>query len=341
MFDLHLSAEQLEIRDTVREFVANEIKPVAIKPARMEALDRRPPADVLEKALYNTVVSGIARDGRSFFYVNPLEVQPSACGKNHIYDHVKPSRQGWFGCACCPPNIARLLASLGRYIYSVRERTVYTHLYIGGDAEIELDGDTIGITQHGRYVADGETELMLSLQRATAFTLALRIPEWSDGVSVSINGSEIREADWKLEKGYLLLDRRWNPGDAVRVSFEMPVRRMKGHPSIRHTASKAAIQRGPFIYCLEEADNGPRLHEIVLPRSSELRVERKASWLGGLPVIRADAIRLEPEQWNEQALYKDDRASSWTESRTPVTFIPYFAWANRECGEMAVWVKDR
>ncbi|MDQ6420114.1 glycoside hydrolase family 127 protein [Paenibacillus sp. LHD-117] len=298
-------------------------------------------ADVLEKALYNTVVSGISKDGKQFFYVNPLEVYPHVCGKNHIYDHVKPHRQGWFGCACCPPNLARLLASLGQYIYGVDERTIYTHLYIGGETDIQLDGDHVGLKMDSRYVEEGKVQIGVSMGSPAVFTLALRIPEWSDGALISVNGVPLAEHERIVQDGYVRITTAWQSGDIVDIAFRMPVRRMKGHPSIRHTASKVAIQRGPFIYCLEEVDNGANLHEIVLPASSEFSVSSEPGLLGGLPVIKAGALRISASEWDEDELYRDMKKGAWQETQTTATFIPYFAWANREGGEMAVWVKDR
>ncbi|URN92652.1 MAG: glycoside hydrolase family 127 protein [Candidatus Pristimantibacillus lignocellulolyticus] len=298
-------------------------------------------ADVLEKALYNTVVSGMARDGKSFFYVNPLEVEPNIYGKNHNYDHVKPVRQGWFGCACCPPNIARLLASLGQYIYTRKDQTIYTHLYIGGKAAIEFEGQKISIEQHSQYTWNGKVRFELSLERSVTFTLALRVPEWSGKATVSLNGKLLTERQLKQEKGYLLLERSWQTGDILELVFDMPIRRMKGHPSIRHTAAKTALQRGPFIYCLEEADNSSELYQLLLPRESELQASFDSGLLGGITVICADGKRLVPGDWQDEALYYDEKEVGWNEQITKLTFIPYFAWANRGQGEMTVWVKER
>ncbi|MHA7967628.1 glycoside hydrolase family 127 protein [Paenibacillus sp. CAU 1782] len=298
-------------------------------------------ADVLEKALYNTVVSGMSRDGKQFFYVNPLEVEPGVIGKNHTYDHVKPVRQGWFGCACCPPNIARLLASLGAYIYTVRDRTIYTHLYIGSETTLELDGESIGIAMETSYIQDGKVSLRLTPERPLSCTLALRLPEWTDHTAVTVNGKPHPESDWQVRGGYLEINSVWSPGDKVELAFSMPVRRMKGHPAIRHTAAKVALQRGPFVYCLEEADNGPQLHRLVLPRDSEPTVSQGAGVLEGLPLIKASALRAGSAGWAREELYCDERESGWTQETEEVTFIPYFAWANRGSGEMRVWINDK
>jgi Uncharacterized protein conserved in bacteria len=296
-------------------------------------------ADVLERALYNTVVSGMSRDGTRFFYVNPLEVHPEACGKNHIYDHVKPVRQGWFSCACCPPNIARLLASLGGYIYSSKDRTLYTHLYIGGQAEWRLGQDQIKINQSSSYAWDGKVRMELSMDAALLFTMALRIPEWCHGqFSVTINGTVHSADEFPIEDGYLLADRLWKDGDSVDLAFAMPIMRMKGHPNVRHTAGKVALQRGPFVYCLEEADNGSQLHRMILPREAELTARFEPDLLGGIEVIEGMVLRETSGAWNDD-LYREEAQAGLGLSETRAKFIPYYAWANRGPGEMTVWVR--
>ncbi|MGO4541412.1 glycoside hydrolase family 127 protein [Paenibacillus sp. 2TAB19] len=292
-------------------------------------------ANVMERALYNTVVSGMSRDGKQFFYVNPLEVYPPVLGKNKNYDHVQPRRQGWFGCACCPPNIARLLASLGQYVYTVKDETIYTHLYIGGIAQFELGTCAVTLEQRSDYAWDGAASFHFTVPRATAFTLALRIPDWSGGIKhLRVNGSEYLYDAKEIEKGYIRLNRLWSIGDTVEVSFEMPVLRMQGHPLIRQTAGKVALQRGPFVYCLEEADNGGQLYQLSLPATSEPAVYFEEELLGGMQVIKAQGERRSSTPWQEE-LYRPD--AQWLQEKTELTFIPYYAWANREPGEMTVW----
>ncbi|AZN43564.1 glycoside hydrolase family 127 protein [Paenibacillus albus] len=316
-------------------------------------------ADVLERALYNTVVSGMSRDGRHFFYVNPLEVHPASCAHNHNYKHVKPERQGWFGCACCPPNIARLLASLGQYIYTVQDRTLYTHLYIGGQMDWELDGQRVHIVQESDYAWNGKVAMKVEqIERIeqsghseqnehteqndaqAEFTLSLRIPSWCGGrYHIQVNGSAVTANEGTPGSGYVDLKRIWQAGDVVNIAFEMPVLRMKGHPLIRDTIGKTALQRGPFVYCMEEADNGANLHQIMLTSEGETDVRFDPGLLGGLSVITAAAERVGSADWQEDApLYTSE--GSWARSPMTATFIPYYAWANRGVGEMAVWVRD-
>lgn len=293
-------------------------------------------ADAMERALYNTVIGGMSRDGRSFFYVNPLEVHPDACGKNHIYHHVKPVRQGWFGCACCPPNVARVLASLGQYVYTVRDNAIYANLYIGGEAKLDLMGSQVVIHQQSNYPWDGHIRFTVEAERATAFTLALRIPDWCDQASITVNGVH-KPLDGLVADGYAMLQGEWKTGDQIELTLPMTVARMKGHPLVRQTAGKTAIQRGPLVYCLEEADNGPNLHQLLLPTDSEFKVTEDINLFGGMPVITVEGIRRRAGNWGDR-LYKRDVA--YEETELDLKFIPYFAWANRGEGEMRVWVEE-
>lgn len=298
-------------------------------------------ADVMERALYNTVVSGMSRDGKKFFYVNPLEVHPREIGCNHNYRHVKPERQGWFGCACCPPNIARLLASLGQYVYGFRDRTAYVHLYIGSRAEWKLDdGSRIALVQDSGYTWEGQVRMRVQADRPADFRVALRMPAWSDRAVIRVNGVVLAEEEGERVNGYRILRKVWRTGDEIDIDFDMSVHRMTGHPLIRHTAGKVALQRGPFVYCMEEADNGPHLHQISLAADGALQVEVDDRLLAGMRTIRAEAVRdgSSDEDW-QHALYRKDAGRS--AEKTEAVFIPYFAWANRGVGEMAVWVKSQ
>ncbi|GGH11845.1 glycoside hydrolase family 127 protein [Paenibacillus segetis] len=294
-------------------------------------------ADVMERALYNTVVSGMSQDGKKFFYVNPLEVYPAAHGKNKIYDHVKPERQGWFGCACCPPNIARLLASLGDYVYTKQKDTLYVQLYVGSKIDLEMAGKQVRIEQESKYTSNGEVSFRIHTEQATPFTLALRMPEWCDQVEVTAHGKRqvFKSGD---EDGYIRLNRIWEPDEVIDVVFSMPVLRMKAHPLVRQNFGKVALQRGPFVYCLEEADNGAGLYQLRLPAGSPFEVQPDDQLHEGLNVIYATGERwTAAEGWEEQ-LYRSD--SRWNKESAPLKFIPYFTWANRGLGEMSVWVEE-
>jgi hypothetical protein len=293
-------------------------------------------ADIMEKALYNTVLDGISLEGNSFFYVNPLEVWPEACEKNPSKHHVKTYRQKWFGVACCPPNIARLLASIGQYIYSMHKDEIYTHLYISSETEINISESKVKIKQETRYPWDEKVMISVSLDEEKEFSLLLRIPGWCDNAKICINREEINVCNTKVN-GYAKLKRIWKNGDVVELVLPMMIQRIKAHPNVRTNIGKVALQRGPVVYCLEEIDNGPSLHEVVLPHKSELKSEFDDNLLRGITVITAEAQRYN-SPWEDE-LYKANVESQYR----PVTvkFIPYYAWANRTSGEMMVWITER
>ena len=187
-------------------------------------------ADVMERALYNGVLSGISRDGTKFFYVNPL----ASSGAHH--------RQEWFGCACCPPNIARLLASLGQYVYSKSDDGLYLHLYVGGRVKTEVAGQVVTLAQEGQYPWQGQIRVTMDLPAPAKFDLMLRIPGWCRRHTVKVNGTL---APRRMVKGYARLRRRWRAGDVVELSLQMPIERIAAHPHVEQDAGKVALMRGP------------------------------------------------------------------------------------------------
>ncbi|QNK59792.1 glycoside hydrolase family 127 protein [Paenibacillus sp. PAMC21692] len=298
-------------------------------------------ADVMERALYNTVLAGMAQDGRSFFYVNPLEAAPHVCeGGNPGFNHVKPVRQEWFGCACCPPNIARLLASLGDYAYTIHGDVIYSNLFIGGEAAFDLSGGSLGLKQRSSLPWSGETGYEIKLDGSLEFELAIRMPGWSPSVSVRLNGETL--SGLPVENGFIRLRRQWQDGDVLDIVFVMPVQRVRSHPLVRYNVGKIALQRGPLVYCLEEADNGSQLGGIMLAAGTALEAQWGADLLGGIMTVQGAACRLADDDSGQQgwgsALYRADE--SRTTVPASVTFIPYYAWANRGKGEMAVWIKE-
>lgn len=304
---------------------------------RMLRLDRNSKyADVMERALYNTVISGISLDGTKFFYVNPLEVYPEVLGKNKNYNHVKAERQGWFTCACCPPNAARLLASLGEYIYTVSDDTVYVELYIGGTTEVVVAGNTVRMEQHSDYVSEGHVRFVMTPETSGEFTLALRMPNWCEEAEVTIGSQSRTFYDGGMD-GYIRLTREWHRGDTVELSFSMPVKRMSSHPLVRQTFSKVALQRGPFVYCMEEADNGKRLYQLRLKDECEFSLGENKEFPVGVKTISVVGQRLKPEhEWNDELYHGNSR---WILEDAELKFIPYFTWANRGVGEMSVWIE--
>ncbi len=295
--------------------------------------------DVMERALYNGVISGVSYEGAHFFYANPLASYPNV----NPYDRFSGitsdryyRRSEWFDCPCCPPNLARLVASLGRYIYSLAADTLYVHLYNPNRARFSLAGSAVQIEQQTGYPWDGDVHLTVTVDQPTQFTLALRVPGWCRDYHVSVNGARVSEP---LTNGYVRLRRTWASGDEVTLSLAMPVERVAPHPLIRQDAGCIALQRGPVIYCLEEVDNGPNLANVALARDACLTPEFDASLFGGVGVITGGAVRLEPANW-PGGLYQPQSAVKY--ANAPLTFkaIPYCFWANREPGEMRVWMRE-
>jgi len=297
-------------------------------------------ADVIERALYNTVLGGMSRDGQHFFYVNPLEVNPTACGKNDNYLHVKPTRQKWFGCACCPPNLARLIASLGQYLYTVKENkakrsTIYANVYVSGQATFTIGNEQVTLIQQSNYPWEGQIDFKVELETRTDFVLALRVPSWSgESCSVRVNDNVYEFSENR--NGYVKIGRVWENGDHVTLHLSMPVQVMKSHPLVRQNAGKVALQRGPIVYCLEEADNGKNLHQLELMLKKGFEVVKDSSFIEGLHVLQGWAKKEKHHDWNDNLYLPHVTLKNEV---IPVKLIPYFSWANRGVGEMQVWTR--
>jgi DUF1680 family protein len=279
-------------------------------------------ADVLERVLYNGALSGVSLDGTRFFYENPL----SSRGGHH--------RQEWFDCACCPPNIARLLASLGGYIYSVGEREIAVHLYVAGEVRLTLGGQAVRLRQSTRFPWDGKVEIELTLDQPAALALRLRIPGWCRTARLSVNGEPVSLED-KMDLGYARLEREWRSGDRVTLELEMPVERVYAHPDVRQDAGAVALMRGPLVYCFEQADHAEPVHRLRLPAGAALSTRFEPELLGGVVVISADGQAIaEP---GDAQLYQTTKPALQT---VPLSAIPYYAWDNRAPGEMQVWLPE-
>lgn len=287
--------------------------------------------DVAERALYNGVLSGMSLDGKKYFYVNLLESDPREIAARRDTDYAAPTRQGWFACACCPPNLARLLSSLGGYQYSRDERGIALHLYLAGRAEIETAGTRVALTVEGDYARDGMIRVRVEPEAEARFTLYARVPGWCESLEASICG----EACGEPRDGYLAIDRSWRPGDLLELSFGMAVRRMAAHPSVRADAGKVAIVRGPLVYCLEERDNGPELWGISLAREPGFEARFEPELLGGVVAVYGAGSR--PAGDWEGRLYAEPSAAS---APLRLKAIPYYAWDNRGQNGMAVWIRQ-
>ncbi|NLA58799.1 MAG: glycoside hydrolase family 127 protein, partial [Firmicutes bacterium] len=287
--------------------------------------------------LFNGVLSGISLDGKSFFYVNPLEVWPEACKVRHDLRHVKPVRQGWFTCACCPPNAARLLASIGQYMYSSSGDTAYVHLYAASEADFDIGGTKVKLTQETDYPWQETVSIKVEPEEAKEFALAVRLPDWCEAPSLLVNGEAVDLAQVTC-KGYAYVRRTWQPGDTLELTLPMPVQRVRSNPQVRENAGRVALQRGPIVYCLEEVDNGPNLSAIILPPDSELTAQWRPDLLGGIVTIHSKALRVDEDQWGGK-LYIAASAPPATRE-IEITAVPYSTWCNREPGEMLVWIRE-
>ncbi len=291
--------------------------------------------DIMEQTLYNGVISGVSLSGDSFFYANHLASHPGLY-ENKISRNPRmlPERQKWFECSCCPPNLARLTASLGEYIYSKSEGEVYIHLFIQSETELELGNKRVILSQKTEYPWDEKIEITVSPEEEMELTLSVRIPGWCNGAQLRVNGEAVAIEHY-VDKGYFKLKRLWSKGDKIELVLPMPVEKIEAHPSMRNNCGRIALMRGPLVYCLEETDNGKDLNEIFIPAGSTLSAHFDKDMLGGIVTICADALIRDKSRWENQ-LYK--RAETPKEKIT-VKAIPYYAWSNRKVGEMIVWMQ--
>ena len=291
--------------------------------------------DVMERALYNTVLSGMALDGKHFFYVNPLEVNPESYKMDPGKSHVKPLRPEWLGCACCPPNLARLLSSLNRYVYLQKEDTVYSILFMDCEADFKTKKGNLHIKQETEYPYNGTICFHLQQDNDEESEFAVRIPQWLNKYTVSINGET---ADLEERDGYIYFRKNFS-GDTIKLIFDIAIEKWEANPLVRSDIGKVAISRGPFIYCMESVDNGENLHLLKIDRSSKLQYHYDENELGGIGVIKASGYRLSGNQpFENEKLYRkmDDQISL---KPVEIKFIPYYAWANRGINEMQVWIR--
>jgi DUF1680 family protein len=319
--------------DTVYGETCAAIGLVFFARAMLDSEARSEYADVMETALYNAIPAGMSLDGKRYFYVNPLEVWPEASEKNQGRQHALPERPGWYGCACCPPNVARLYASLGEYAYGQKDGTLFVHLYSAGMARITVPGGEAAIRVDTAYPWDGAARIVVTETSGVAWTLALRLPGWCADPAVSVNGATIQTDS--AENGYLYINRLWKLGDTVELDFPMPTRLVRANPLVRADAGKAAILRGPVVFCLEEADNGANLSALTIHAdASAITAEPDDSLMPGSVRIKASGFR---DTADTDTLYMDK--SDIRREPISLTYIPYSFWANRGKGEMQVWTR--
>jgi DUF1680 family protein len=289
--------------------------------------------DVLERTLYNGLLSGVSLDGKKFFYPNPLE------------SNGQHARSPWFGVACCPGNITRFLASVPGYMYARQADSIYVNLFAAGTAEIKLDNGTkVLLTQATRYPWDGKIGFRVVPERKARFALRLRIPGWARGeavpsdlyrfadetaakVTLKLNGKDV---PLTLTNGYVTLRRSWRQGDNVELDLPMPIRRVKANDKVQADRGRVALQRGPIVFCAEWPDNpGGNVRNLLLPDDTSLDAEFRPALLNGVEVIKGKAFSISA-----------GGDGSPVKTQQHFLAIPYYAWANRGRGQMAVWIAD-
>jgi len=289
--------------------------------------------DILERSLYNGVISGVGLDGKTFFYPNPLE-----CDLNYKFNQGGSlDRQPWFDCSCCPSNICRFLPSIPGYIYAQAPGNLYVNLFVQSSSTIQLDKKLpVTISQETKYPWEGEVKITVSPEKASQFALRLRIPGWvqnqpvasdlysyisapSTPFSVTINGENVQ---FKEENGYAVITREWNPGDVVNYTLPMNIHRVEANEQVVQDAGLTSIERGPIVYCIEGKDNGTELMNFALADSAKLVAKYEPEMLGGVVTISGNA----------------QVKASKTPEVQKMTAIPYYVWDNRGINEMKVWL---
>lgn len=288
--------------------------------------------DVLERTLYNGLLSGVSLNGREFFYENPLESDGSH------------QRSPWFDCACCPSNVVRFFPALPGYVYAHDASSIWVNLFASGTAEIDMgDGWVVKLAPETRYPWEGAVRLTVRTEKPISFALKVRIPGWARGEAVpgdlyrfadraegpatlKVNGQPV---DLEIERGYANLKREWRSGDVVELELPMPVRRVVAHEQVEAGRGRVALQRGPLVYCVEWPDNrDSKVRSLILPDDAPLSAEWVPDLLNGVVVVRGRALR----QMQDEKGVSDPTEQDFTA-------IPYYAWANRGPGEMLVWIR--
>ncbi|MCM1121325.1 MAG: glycoside hydrolase family 127 protein [Eubacterium sp.] len=300
---------------------------------KMLYLDRESKyADVMERALYNCVLAGMQLDGTRFFYVNPLEALPGISGEAQTHKHALPVRPKWFACACCPPNVARLLTSLSEYAWHVLPGKLFSNLFIGGTLDLS---DTFGgkITLQTAYPYDNRIEYHFEPEGETmAVPLAIRIPAWSGEFTASVNGKSV---EYTLKDGYAHIHGDYKAKDVLSIEFDMPVRKIYTTSRVSANTGKAAVERGPLIYCAEGIDNENDVLSLSLKKDGKVTVsEYLPDKLYGIQELYAEGYR-ESASAN---LYSYDAPE---EKKCTITLVPYYTWGNRGLNQMRVWIPEK
>lgn len=296
--------------------------------------------DVLEKTLYNGLISGVGLDGKSFFYTNAMQIRD---GFNHL--DIERERAGWFTCSCCPTNVARLMPSIPGYVYAQNGKDLFVSLFISGTGNFTIGGKNVEITQQNNYPWAGGLSFTVNPSSATDMNLKIRIPGWAQNqavpstlyhyeqasdkkITITLNGKPV---DYKMDHGYAVINKKWKKGDKVDVNLPMNVQRVAAGPELAEDAGKVALQRGPIMYCAEWKDNDGKSSNIIVPQNTSFTAAYQPQLLNGIMVLKANVKAVD---------ITADGQNISTQNKT-LTAIPYYSWANRGKGEMTVWFPEQ
>jgi hypothetical protein len=296
--------------------------------------------DVLEKTLYNGLISGVGLDGKSFFYTNAMQVSDS-----FTHPDLERERSGWFTCSCCPTNLVRLLPSVPGYMYAENGKDVYVNLFISGTASLMVNNKAVTITQQNNYPWQGALAFTINPASATEMNLMIRIPGWAQNqaipsdlytyeqssaqkIEIKVNGKPV---DYQIVKGYAVISKKWKKNDKVELTLPMDVQRVMANKALPEDSAKVALQRGPIMYCAEWKDNGGKATNIIIPKNTVFDAAFEPSLLNGVMVLKA----------NVKSVNIDVANQSISTEHKAMTAIPYYAWANRGKGEMTVWFPEQ
>lgn len=291
--------------------------------------------DVLERTLYNGLISGVGLDGKSFFYTNAMEVR-----NGFSHNDIERERSGWFQCSCCPTNVCRFIPAVPGYMYAQKESDLYVNLFISSTANLIINNKPVQVVQQNNYPWEGDLRFTIQTAKANSFKLLIRIPGWALNTAVpsdlysfqknagvkptiQINGEPVT---YEIQNGFAVIDRAWKKNDEVLVSLPMEIKQVVANEKIRDNIGKVALQRGPIVFCAEWADNNGKAGNIIVPAGAAFSTEYKPTLLNGIMTLKT-----------EVPVVSITGTESITTERKTVTMIPYYSWANRGKGEMTIW----
>ncbi len=296
--------------------------------------------DILEKSLYNGLISGVGLDGNTFFYTNAMQIHNS-----FSHGSMEATRSGWFPCSCCPTNVTRLIPSVPGYVYAQNGADFYVNLFIPGSADVMINNKPVNIVQTNNYPWDGALKFTINPKNTTDFNFLVRIPGWARNeamptdlytfagtsdkkVEIKVNGSPV---EYTMQNGYAVLDRKWKKNDVVEVNLPMEVRKVLANENVKVDQGKVALQRGPLIYCAEWVDNNGKTSNIIMPKDASFTSEFRPDLLNGIMTLKSTV----------PVVNVSDDGFTVTTSKNSFVAIPYYAWANRGKGEMTVWFPEK